>query len=148
MSINQWLSLLCAGVMVYFVPGWLPEPSGTFWFSYMSLWSVLAIYLILQISESTTAYLIAYIEFAAIIINTISYTQFVGLEGLVYTHYSSIIDVLAAMQVIIWIIGAPWSGLANVANRVVERLRLVYILRHTNNGIASQVGKLSNRETP
>lgn len=112
MTVNQWLLVVVVSLVIFFAPMALTSKTGAEWFSNQGLWSVLAVFSILLITQSKLAITIACIEYAAVLVASFSWYQFPSGSGFFYTYCVEMYDALNILIAVVLIAGAPWNGLA------------------------------------
>jgi len=129
MTIKQWLKTVFVCLSIFIASRYFPAPDGANWFVAQGLWSTLAAVLVLSISTSKPAILIASIEFSAVIINFIACAQYLGSGGIFYAYCVEANSIINLTEVVILITGAPRDGLVNR----LKSMGLDYFLYDTNN---------------
>ena len=121
MTSKQWL-LTCGLLIAVYLLGYI-TPAGNLWFAYAFTVSFFAILVILRISISTTSKILAMSELAAMVTIFLSWMHYADMidNSFWYAQHEVIIEAIAIAQVLIMLIGSPWSG---VGNRVFKQLGL------------------------
>ena len=109
----KYRGIIFAWLAVLIISGFIKEAGGWQFFAGNSLWSLLLIFVILEIDRGKLALSICSIECAAILVNLLACHGYLSYTNSIYTHYAVIIDAINLFEGILLLLGAFGNGIIN-----------------------------------